>query len=35
MRDEMLENGNFNLQNCIDYFVNQLRVTYFMKIRQE
>ena len=24
MRDEMLENGNFDLQKCIDYFVNQL-----------
>ena len=35
MRDEMLENGNFDLQKCIDYFVNQLRVKYFMKIRQE
>ena len=35
MRDEMLENGNFDLQKCIDYFVNQLGVKYFMKIRQE
>ena len=33
MRDEMLENGNFDLQKCIDYFVNQLQVKYFMKIR--
>ena len=31
----MLENGNFDLQKCIDYFVNQLQVKYFMKITQE
>ena len=31
----MLENGNADLQKCIDYFVNQLQVKYFMKIRQE
>ena len=35
LRDEMLENGNFDLQKCIAYFVNQLQVEYFMKIRQE
>ena len=35
MRDKMLENGYFDLQKCIDYFVNQLGVNYFMKIRQE
>ena len=35
LRDEMLENGNFDSQKCIDYFVNQLQIKYFMKIRQE
>ena len=34
-RDEMLENVNFDLQKCIDYFVNQLRVKYLMKIRKK
>ena len=35
IRDEKLDNGNFDLQKFIDYFVNQLQVKYFMKIRQE
>ena len=26
MRYEMLDNDNFDLQKCIDYFVNQLQV---------
>ena len=30
----MLENGNFDLQKCIDYFVNHLRVKKFIKINQ-
>ena len=33
--DEILENSNFDLQQCIDYFMNQLPVKYFIKIRQE
>ena len=35
IRDEMLRNGNFDLQSCIDYIVNHLGVKYFTKIRQE
>ena len=35
MRDGILENGNLDLQKCIDYFVNQLRVKYFIKTRRE
>ena len=32
-RDEILDNGNFDFKKFIDYFVNQLLIKYFMKIR--
>ena len=31
----MSQNGDFDLQKFIDYFVNQLQIKCFKKIRQE